>query len=102
MCLNLPTREFYWAVGAGLFLWYGSRVFTWVCDASVRPLASRPHHWWQLGLRITKFRNFCGQSHFPKEFETSIAGGENGVVALERQICLHGGPFARTLTCGNS
>lgn len=44
VCLNLPTREFYWAVGAGLFLWYGPNVLTWVCDAYVSLLAPRPHH----------------------------------------------------------
>lgn len=41
VCLNLPTREFFWATGAGLFLWYGPIVVTWVCDAFVRLFATR-------------------------------------------------------------
>lgn len=44
VCLNLPTREFYVAVGAALFLWYGPNVLTWACDTSARLFAPRPHH----------------------------------------------------------
>ena len=44
VCLNLPTREFYWAVGGGLFLWYGPDVLMWVCDTCVSLLAPGLHH----------------------------------------------------------
>lgn len=43
-CLNLPTREFYLAVGVGLFLWYGPNILTWICDTFVRLLIPRPHY----------------------------------------------------------
>lgn len=44
VCLNLPTREFYWAAAAGLFLWYGPNVLTWGCHAYVRLFATRQPH----------------------------------------------------------
>lgn len=35
LCMNLPTREFIWAVGIGLFVWFLPDAITLGCEAFV-------------------------------------------------------------------
>lgn len=67
VCLNLPTAEFYWAVGAVLFLWYGPDVLTCVCNTPVRLFATRPHHRGRLAQNLspTFIGTSCDQSELP-------------------------------------